>query len=55
VSAGAVDGDIKGIGKGIRVGEAGGLIGSAVLGVIFDMFGWTACVCGIAYGSSWRR
>ncbi len=26
----------------------GGLIGSAVLGVIFDMFGWTACVAGIA-------
>ena len=25
----------------------GGLIGSAVLGVIFDMFGWTACVIGI--------
>jgi predicted MFS family arabinose efflux permease len=26
----------------------GGLIGSAVLGLIFDMFGWTACVGGIA-------
>jgi hypothetical protein len=26
----------------------GGLTGSAVLGVIFDMFGWTACVGGIA-------
>ncbi len=26
----------------------GGLIGSAVLGVIFDMFGWEACVAGIA-------
>jgi YNFM family putative membrane transporter len=26
----------------------GGLIGSAVLGVIFDKFGWTACVAGIA-------
>jgi len=26
----------------------GGLIGSAVLGVIFDIFGWTACVGGIA-------
>jgi YNFM family putative membrane transporter len=26
----------------------GGLVGSAVLGVIFDMFGWTACVGGIA-------
>jgi predicted MFS family arabinose efflux permease len=25
----------------------GGLIGSAVLGVIFDMFGWAACVGGI--------
>jgi predicted MFS family arabinose efflux permease len=25
----------------------GGLIGSALLGVIFDMFGWTACVAGI--------
>ncbi len=25
----------------------GGLIGSAVLGVIFDMFGWAACVAGI--------
>lgn len=26
----------------------GGLVGSAVLGVLFDMFGWTACVAGIA-------
>jgi len=26
----------------------GGLIGSAVLGVLFDMFGWAACVAGIA-------
>ena len=26
----------------------GGLIGSAVLGLIFDRFGWTACVGGIA-------
>jgi predicted MFS family arabinose efflux permease len=26
----------------------GGLIGSAVLGLLFDMFGWTACVGGIA-------
>jgi len=26
---------------------AGGLIGSAVLGQIFDSFGWTACVAGI--------
>ncbi len=26
----------------------GGLIGSAVLGLIFDMFGWAACVGGIA-------
>jgi YNFM family putative membrane transporter len=26
----------------------GGLVGSAVLGLIFDMFGWTACVAGIA-------
>jgi MFS family permease len=25
----------------------GGLIGSAVLGVIFDMYGWVACVAGI--------
>jgi predicted MFS family arabinose efflux permease len=25
----------------------GGLIGSAVLGVVFDRFGWTACVAGI--------
>jgi YNFM family putative membrane transporter len=25
----------------------GGLIGSVVLGVIFDIFGWTACVAGI--------
>ena len=25
----------------------GGLAGSAVLGVVFDMFGWTACVAGI--------
>lgn len=26
----------------------GGLVGSAVLGLIFDMFGWEACVAGIA-------
>jgi hypothetical protein len=26
---------------------SGGLIGSAVLGQLFDRFGWTACVCGI--------
>jgi MFS family permease len=26
----------------------GGLVGSAVLGAIFDMFGWKACVAGIA-------
>ena len=26
----------------------GGLIGSALLGLTFDMFGWTACVAGIA-------
>jgi YNFM family putative membrane transporter len=26
----------------------GGLVGSAVLGPIFDMFGWKACVAGIA-------
>jgi predicted MFS family arabinose efflux permease len=26
----------------------GGLVGSAVLGLIFDMFGWEACVVGIA-------
>jgi hypothetical protein len=26
----------------------GGLIGSAVLGATFEMFGWTACVGGIA-------
>jgi len=26
----------------------GGLVGSAVLGLIFDMFGWAACVGGIA-------
>jgi MFS transporter, YNFM family, putative membrane transport protein len=26
----------------------GSLVGSAVLGVIFDMFGWAACVAGIA-------
>jgi YNFM family putative membrane transporter len=25
----------------------GGLIGSAVLGIVFDMLGWTACVIGI--------
>jgi MFS transporter, YNFM family, putative membrane transport protein len=25
----------------------GGLLGSAVLGVVFDMYGWTACVIGI--------
>ena len=27
---------------------AGGLVGSAVLGQFFDMFGWHACVAGIA-------
>jgi YNFM family putative membrane transporter len=26
----------------------GGLVGSAVLGQLFDRFGWTACVTGIA-------
>jgi len=26
----------------------GGLIGAAVLGKLFDRFGWTACVAGIA-------
>jgi predicted MFS family arabinose efflux permease len=25
----------------------GGLAGSAVLGQVFDRFGWTACVCGV--------
>ena len=27
---------------------SGGLVGSAVLGQFFDMFGWHACVAGIA-------
>jgi YNFM family putative membrane transporter len=27
---------------------AGGLVGSALLGLLFDEFGWTACVLGIA-------
>jgi predicted MFS family arabinose efflux permease len=27
---------------------AGGLVGSAVLGQLFDRFGWTACVAGVA-------
>jgi MFS family permease len=26
----------------------GGMVGTAVLGAIFDSFGWTACVAGIA-------
>jgi predicted MFS family arabinose efflux permease len=26
---------------------AGGLIGSAVLGQLFDRFGWNACVAGV--------
>jgi predicted MFS family arabinose efflux permease len=26
----------------------GGLVGSAVLGQLFDRFGWTACVAGVA-------
>jgi sugar phosphate permease len=26
----------------------GGLVGSAVLGWLFDGFGWTACVAGVA-------
>ena len=26
---------------------AGGLVGSAVLGQLFDHFGWTACVAGV--------
>jgi MFS transporter, YNFM family, putative membrane transport protein len=30
----------------------GGLVGSAVLGLIFDMFGWAACVAGIAVSCS---
>jgi len=26
----------------------GGLVGSAILGQLFDLFGWSACVAGIA-------
>ena len=26
----------------------GGMVGSAVLGQLFDRFGWTACVAGVA-------
>ena len=33
----------------------GGLIGSAVLGQIFDMFGWTACVAGIGVSAGRGR
>jgi len=33
----------------------GGLMGAAVLGQLFDRFGWTACVAGIGVSLPWRR
>jgi len=33
----------------------GGLVGSAVLGQLFDRFGWTACVAGVAHRWRLRR
>ncbi|HEX8168785.1 MAG TPA: MFS transporter [Beijerinckiaceae bacterium] len=46
VSRAAVD---RGAGSGLYLAAyfAGGLVGSAVLGQIFDRLGWTACVAGI--------
>ena len=32
----------------------GGLVGSAVLGQVFDRFGWAACVAGIGLGARAR-
>jgi predicted MFS family arabinose efflux permease len=42
--------DNRGVASGIYLASYffGGLIGSAVLGQIFDHFGWTACVIGVA-------
>lgn len=41
--------DNRGVASGIYLAcyFAGGLVGSAVLGHVFDRFGWTACVAGI--------
>ena len=41
--------DNRGVASGIYLAcyFAGGLVGSAVLGQLFDRFGWTACVLGI--------
>ena len=41
--------DNRGVASGIYLAcyFLGGLVGSAVLGQLFDRFGWTACVAGI--------
>jgi MFS transporter, YNFM family, putative membrane transport protein len=41
--------DNRGVASGIYLAcyFAGGLVGSAILGHVFDRFGWTACVSGI--------
>jgi len=40
----------RGVASGLYLASyfAGGLVGTAVLGQLFDRFGWTACVAGIA-------
>jgi hypothetical protein len=40
----------RGAASGIYLASyfSGGLVGTAALGQVFDRFGWTACVAGIA-------
>jgi YNFM family putative membrane transporter len=40
----------QGVASGLYLASyfAGGIVGTAVLGQLFDRFGWTACVAGIA-------
>jgi len=42
--------DDRGVASGLYLASyfAGGIVGTAVLGQLFDRFGWTACVAGIA-------
>jgi len=41
--------DNRGVASGIYLAcyFCGGLVGSAILGQLFDRFGWTACVAGV--------
>jgi YNFM family putative membrane transporter len=38
----------SGVVSGVSCYFAGGLVGSAILGQLFDHYGWEACVAGIA-------